>query len=353
MNVRRTAALIGKEFKQETGSFFFIFSLVTPLVFTLVLLVVFGSGFLDKPKLGLVDAGGSELTLELAAMDEIILKEFSGTDELKAAVETGAIDLGITLPADLDRRLEAGEFTHIEAYLWGGSLLKHRAVLGTLIAVEIRRLSGQEPPVDIETAVVGEGQSLPWKDRLLPFVVLISIVLGGFMIPATSLVTEKQNRTLKALVVAPATLEEVFLAKGLVGFSISLLMGAVVLVINQAFGTRPGLLVLVLALGAALSAVCGILLGALTKDLNTLFATIKSLGIFLYAPAILYLFPSIPAWIAKLFPTYYLIQPVIELGQTGAGWPEVASDVAVLTGIILLAFLAVAWVGKRLKLKEI
>jgi len=41
----------------------------------------------------------------------------------------------------------------------------------------------------------------------------------------------------------------------------------------------------------------------LVKDINTLFAIIKGLGIFLYAPAIVSLFPELPQWIAKVFPT--------------------------------------------------
>lgn len=54
----------------------------------------------------------------------------------------------------------------------------------------------------------------------------------------------------------------------------------------------------------------------------------------MYAPALVYMFPQIPQWIAKVFPTYYMIAPVVEIVQHGGGWPDIAFDVSVLVGLI-------------------
>ena len=229
----------------------------------------------------------------------------------------GAVDIGIVLPADFDARVAGGQATSMLAYIWGESLLKDRVMLAVAMTAWVRPIAGHESPVEIATTVLGNTSSLPWEDRLLPFVVMMSIMFGGIMLPASSLVTEKQKRTLSALAVTPTTMNEIYVSKGLMAVVVSTVMGLVILALNRALGSSMGLLVGVLILGAILAAEFGVLLGMLVKDINSLFATVKSMGILLYAPALVYMFPEIPQWIARIFPTYYVIQPVIEISQHG------------------------------------
>jgi len=77
-------------------------------------------------------------------------------------------------------------------------------------------------------------------------------------------------------------------------------------------------------------------LGSLVKDINTLFAAIKTIGILIYAPAIFYMFPNIPQWIGRFFPTYYMLEPIVEISQRGGGWADIATDVFVLIGLIIV-----------------
>ncbi len=92
----------------------------------------------------------------------------------------------------------------------------------------------------------------------------------------------------------------------------------------------------------------GLLLGVLVKDINTLFATIKSIGIVLYAPALVYMFPEIPQWIARIFPTFYIIQPVIEIVQKGASWRDILPEFLILVILIAVLYVLVALVGRRI-----
>lgn len=70
------------------------------------------------------------------------------------------------------------------------------------------------------------------------------------------------------------------------------------------------------------------------KDINSLFATVKALGLLLYAPALIALFPVIPQWIAQIFPTYYRVDPVIAIVQRGATH-DIAPHLAVLAAMIV------------------
>ena len=61
----------------------------------------------------------------------------------------------------------------------------------------------------------------------------------------------------------------------------------------------------------------GLLLGVYANNATTLFTLIKSLGIFLFVPVIFYLFPDWPQWIDKIFPLYWVIEPVWSVSVMG------------------------------------
>jgi ABC-2 type transport system permease protein len=322
-------------------------AIVVPVVLSLVISLLFGTLFTDKAKFGIVDEGNSQIPALASEVDSLITEEFESAQELEDAVARGTIDVGIVLPADFDQNINDREPTEITAFIWGESALKHRAVLGTTFIALSRQVAGYEPPVEVVTTVLGQTQTLPWEQQLLPFIVLMSIMLGGMMIPATSIAQERQDRTLTAVTVTPTTLGDVLIAKGLLGVIVSLLMALVTLAINRAFGSQPLLLIASLLMGASMAAIFGLVLGLFAKDLNSLFGTIKSMGLLLYAPALISMFPEIPQWIARIFPTYYIIQPVIEIVQERAKLADVFPELAILLMLILALIAAMSSLVRR------
>ncbi len=191
MNLRHVAVLLGKEVVRGPKNFIFIMAFLAPILLTLVFSLLFGTWFSDKAKLGIVDEGHSELPILVAEIDSLIVREYETSGELMDAVSAGEVDVGVILPADFDKRIAMRDPTELKAYIWGESLLKYRAVLGTTLVAIIRDITGQEPLVDILTTTLGEVQTLPWEDRLLPFIVMLSLLIGGLMVPATSMVEEE------------------------------------------------------------------------------------------------------------------------------------------------------------------
>lgn len=347
MSARRIGVLLGKEFARGPRNFIFIMAIVMPIAMTLIIGLLFGSFFSGKARLGLVDEGNSQLVALANAREALIVKVYDTDAELREAVTIGAVDLGVTLPEQFDRRIHNARSTELTAYTWGESTLKNRVIVATALGTMIRDLGGQDLPVSLNTEVLGDGEALSWEERLLPFIVLYAIVLGGTMVPASSLVDEKYKRTLSALSITPTTLGDVLTAKALLGVLLSVFMGVLTLVLNRAFGSQPWLLVFVLTLGAIFSALLGVLLGSFIKDINTLFTVIKAGGIFLFGPALVYLFPAIPEWVGRLFPTYYLINPVVEITQRGATFADVWPDLAILVVLIVVLFVALTAVVRR------
>lgn len=347
MNINRIFTIVKKEFLFGSKNFIFIMALVMPVVLTLVISLLLGTLFSGKPRLGILDQGNSQLTVNMGQQDYLATEMYTSEELLRADVERGALDMGLILPADFDSQLQAEDATSMDLLIWGESLLKHRTVLAVSLIRQIIDVAGREVPVNTELVLLGQEANIPWDVRLFPFIVIIAIMLGGMMVPATSLVEEKVKRTYRALLTTPASLVDILTAKGLTGVILALFSGLLILYINNAFGAQPATLIVVLVISSIFAAAIGIIMGVLVKDINTLFTIIKSLGIFLYAPALIFMFPEFPQWIAKIFPTYYVLNPVIELTMNNASWADIAIDVYILTGLTTVLIGAAGFLARR------
>jgi len=207
-------------------------------------------------------------------------------------------------------------------------------------------------PVELETIALGDESAIPFKERMLPLVVLLSIFIAGFVIPATSLVEEKEKRTAGAILTTPATLADVYVTKGLIGFLLSMFMGTAILALNQGFGLQPGLTLLILALGGILACCVGLITGSFINDFATMYTVVKMMGIILYGPGIVSLFPKLPQWIGKCFPTYYVMNPIMAITLHNGNWPVIRTDVFILMGIILLMIIATGFIARRTQQME-
>lgn len=347
MKLERISALAVKDLFRGSRSLILTYGVAIPLGASLIITLLLGSLFQGRPRLGVVDLGESNLPVQLARLEYLETRSYADPVALRRDVERGALDMGIVLPDGLDESLAAGRTSALDVLVWGESLVRDRAKLSAALSRELMVVAGRDSPVEVATVLLGQGRVTTWAERLFPLVVIMTIVLGGTMVPATSLVYEKQTGTLVALTVTPTTYGEVLVAKGLVSALVTTVMGIVILAINGAFGAQPALMVLLMALGALFASQIGLLLGALVGDITSLFAVIKGLGIFLYAPAILYMFPELPAWISRLFPTYYVLGPIVEVSMADAGWADIRGEVAVLCVLIAAAGIVVGLVARR------
>ncbi len=335
MSLRRIFILLYREAVQGPKNVVFIFTIVVPIGLSLALGLIFGTFFSGKPRLGIVDLGASRVTQLAETMPGLIVRRYSGETDLRTAVAGGAVDVGVVLAADFDQQIMSNQRGSITVYVWGESLLRDRVLIGTVLIDWLREVAGHESPVVVKTTVLGANSEWSWQQRLLPLLVLMTVVFGALMLPASSLVAEKQHRTLAALLVTPVTRGELYIAKGILGVVLSTVMAVLVLALNGAWNDQIWLVLLVLLLGAILSAEFGILLGVLVNDINSLFAMVKALGLILYAPALISLFPIIPQWIAAFFPTFYIVDPVIAIVQRGATLNDIAPQLAVVCVMIV------------------
>lgn len=350
MSSRSVLTILKKDFALGPRSTVFLWALVLPLAITLVLQVAFGSLFQPKPRLGVVDEGGSRIASEVRAMEGIRVTAFDDVEALKAAVEANDVDAGIVLPRGFDAAVVSGERPRLTFWISGQSYAVNRIVLAVTTVDLLRGLEGKEPPVDVRVESVGEA-GLPMSVRLVPVIVFYALAMAGLFVPGSSLVEEKENGTLKALLVTPAKVGDVLVAKWLLGVVLASAMSVVTLALNRALGPNWPEVLVVVAAAAMLSSALGVVIGAFAPDSQTMFGIVKGSGIILFGPVAFYIFPDWPQWIAKLFPLYWIIDPIWRVAVLGGHLAEVVSELAVAVGITAALGALAGVLGRRMRLQ--
>jgi len=348
VSLKRTLKVLGKDFRLGPRSPIFMWVLFLPVFLTLVLQVVFGSLFEPEPRMGIVDFGDSQITAAFGRIEGIQLALLGDVAGLKAKVEANDLDAGLVLPVGFDDSVRAGVQPPLELYVGGESLASNRTILVATTLELIRDVEGSAPPVEVEIVALGK-EALPISLRLVPLIVMYALVVAAVFLPAFSIADEREKGTLAALTVTPVRLSEVVTAKGMLGFVLAFAMAVFTLWLNSALGAQALALVVVLAVAAALCAEIGLIFGAAAKDVNGVFALIKGTGVLLIGPTIFYLFPDWPQWVAKLFPTYWIINPLFEVTIDNSGLGEVWQQVLIAVGIVALLAAPVMLLTRRLR----
>ncbi len=342
MSLAKIWGLMRKELRMGPRSPFFLYAIVLPVILTLVVQFVFGSLFDRDPRLGITDAGSSQIVKDARSLDGIEVTTVGSQSELREMVEANDLDVGLILPKGFDAAVKNGEQPPLRLFLGGESLASDRTVIQTSVVDLVRGVAGNQAPVSVNSVALGDGEAVPITVRLLPLLVIMAVTIAGTMVPAAALVQEKENGTLGALLVGPAKMGEVLVSKAGIGIVLAVATGVVTLALNNAFGAQPLALLLTLLLAAVMMAGFGLILGIWAKDSNTLFTAIKSGGILLYFPVIFYIFPGLPQWIAQIGPTYYFLEPIYEIAINGAAladvWVELAIGAAICVALIPIVF---------------
>jgi ABC-2 type transport system permease protein len=348
MSGRRAFRVLRKDIALGPRSPVFMYALVLPVAMTLILQLVFGTLFEPKPRLGIVDLGESEITAAAGELEGIELTLLDDAVELKRRVEANDLDVGLVLPAGFDEAVRSGARPPLELYMGGESLASNRLILDVTALDLVRQVEGATAPVEVRIVDLGEGEVLPISARLVPLILIYALLIAGVFVPASSLVEENEKGTLIAMLVTPARVSEVILAKTLMGVLLAFLMAAVTLVLNDALGAHPWALIVVVLAASLYSALLGMVLGTVAKTTTTMFTIAKASGIFMVGPVIFYLFPEWPQWIAKLFPTYWMIDPVWEVAVKGEGLSAVWVELAVTAAICVALALIVTRLSRRM-----
>ncbi|HAE23386.1 MAG TPA: hypothetical protein DCG47_13865, partial [Spirochaetaceae bacterium] len=265
MKLQRVWFLFLKDLAIGPRSPLLLFVLAMPVLIALVLHLVFGGLAAPKPRLAIVDEGGSALASMLEALPGVNTTRLGSREALLKKVEANDYDAGLILPEGFDRELRAGRKPILQLHFSGESYAVSRLVLAVGAIDGIRAVEGKEPPVRVDILRVEQGDPVPLTTRFVPIIVFYAFIMAGLFVPASLLVEEKERRTLTAVLASPARIQEVLAAKGLLGLVLSFLLALASLVLNGVtVRDFPGLMVVLLVAGS-FWAVLGNLIGIVAR----------------------------------------------------------------------------------------
>lgn len=337
MTLRTTLAILRKDLAVGPRSPIVAWAFVLPVVLTVLVQGVFGSLFDTRPRVGVVDPGVSTFAAALLAAPELDARRVDDRATLERLVRAHDLDAGLVVSAGFDDALRTGSRPTLPLLVSGESLASDRVVVSITTLDLARSVEGRDAPVAVEVVSLRGGDDRSLVERMVPLLVLMAMLVAGVFVTSFSLVEERERRTLSALLVTPASLLDVLAAKAAFGLVLAVAMGAVTLALNGALVGSPVALLLSLLVGAAMSVTIGLLYGTLSSDARSLYTLFKSLNVVLVGPVVFYLFPEWPQWIARLFPTYWFLDPIVAVTTRGAGLADVVPELFVallLTGVL-------------------
>lgn len=349
MSIRRTLTMIARDLRLGPRSPIFVWMVLMPFVITFLFRLVVLTLFDQAPRLGIADLGRSEITVAAREMDGIDLTLARSAADLRDLVEKNDVDAGLVLSKGFDAAVRAGERPELEFYISGESLLSNRIVLAVTAIDLVREVEDRAAPVDVVLNTLGDWKALPISKLMVLFVVMFVLMAGGIFVPGFMLVEEREHGTLSAVLVTPAKMSEVLAAKAVLGLLMVIPMAFLTLALNRALPEEPFALLATLVVGAVICIEVGLVYGTVAKDAKTLFTLVKTLNIFLLGPIIFYVFPDWPQWIAKLFPTYWFIDPLYRIALKGASFADVWKHLAVALGIGAVMVVPIVLLGRRMQ----
>lgn len=282
-----------------------------------------------------------------------VIRSVATDDELHEAIVKGDAHVGIKIPEDYSRRLQAGQTAQILIIVDGSvsSVAAEAVNVGNALALResLRMALGDKPlPVESRPRVLFNPDTRS-ANFFIPGLLVVMCQLMATQLTANAIVKEKMNGTLEQLYMTPVRPWELILGKSVPYLILTFveMVGITVLMviifrvpIHGAFVT-----LMAIALPFILTMIgAGLWISAKTETTDAagqlVMGTVMP-SIFLSG----YVFPvdSMPVifqWLAQIVPTTWLIDASRGVILRGAGWRELWPHAAILWTMALVVLAA-------------
>lgn len=369
----RFRALVQKELNQIRRDRRIMMSLILPPIMQLMLFGSVMNPEVANVNLGIVDHSQSPESRDLvAALTEsgsfTLYSTYPSADDLGEDLRQSVIDAGIVIPSEFARDLTRGRSTTIQVLLnamnSNTAAISQGYVAGVVAGFNQTRASAVLPAV----AAV-EGRPLGWGRALLRSTLLYNpggvttwylvtglfgtlLIMNGTITASTTMVKEREAGTLEQLLMTPAAISEIIVAKiappfFLLGITASVAIAVIRLYFQVPFHGSVALVVI----SSALCLLCGIGIGTAVATI-TKSAQQAQLTTFFISPPLMSLSGAItpaealPEWLRP----WTAINPVYHFGVItraslikGSGFEDLWVNVLALAAFALVLVSISVW----------
>lgn len=332
----RLLATFRKDMKMSFRSFYIYIEIVMALIIVAVLLFVVPESFSPQQHLHVyldVETAFEEMLLDQLQTEEeqaLVLHQVDSREALMAAVEADRSTSGLII------RLESGHPT-FEFVLQGYESDQVRNLLEkTFLADSLRQLPDFESKTTI-TVLDETAEKLSDRLNILPVFLVLNSALIGLFIIAAYIYIDKDEGTIRAYAVTPATTWQYLLGKmgmmlvtGLVtgllsvlavaGRQVHVLHFVAILTACNIFGSSLGLLI-------------ASFFNTMTKSLGALYIVVMIMAL----ASVSYMMPAFSPLLIRLLPAYPMLYAFRQtlLSQPDTGYIYTWSAVFIVSGALL------------------
>jgi ABC-type Na+ efflux pump permease subunit len=260
-------------------------------------------------------------------------------------------ELALVIPVNFDEALEAGGQPVLDGYVLHWLSETQAKEIQGLVEEEIEGWAGRRIPVDLEGNIV---YSLPnsfgfpvWGSLSIMYVVLM---IGVALTPHLML-EEKQNKSMDALLISPASSSHIVIGKALTGLFYCLTGAAIALTLNAILVTHWWLVILMVILGSLFATALGLLLGTIFETRQQL--TVWAMPVFavLLIPVFIAILPRLLSQkvldILVLIPTIAMEKVIRTAFTRDVALSQIGPSLASLSVLTLLLFFVLRWALQR------
>ena len=343
MNWGVIGTLVAKDVSLYFKNRFFALITVLALVFYALMFFVMPASVDETVEIGIYAPNLPVGILDQLAGDGIDFVSAPSREALEALVLDGDQPVGLVLEAGTVARLLAGRQGRIEVLFATALPEDFRDIYTTVLAELGFLLSGRPLAVEIDEQVLGPdlaGRQIPLRVRLLPLLAVVVLIMETMGL-ASLISAEVEEGTLRALLVTPMSMRELFVGKGLTGVGLAFVQVVLLMAVTGGLAQRPLLVLLALLLGSMLVTGVGFLLASAGRDLLSVMSWGILALLVLMIPSIGILIPGVVSGWVRAIPSHYLVDTVHRVANFGAGWGDVGVNL-----LALLAFsIAFFWLG--------
>ena len=349
MNGQIIRTLVAKDVKLFFRNKFFTLITVLGAVFYIIIYFLMPPILEEQIELGFYAPNMPAELESLLETEGVVYQMAESEDALQDAVSEGDVPAGLALPEDLMAKIAAGQKAQVTLYLKSDITPELRNIYVTLVKGMAFTFSGQPIHLNVHETTLGPdmaGHQVAPRDRIRPLIALFVIVMETMGL-SSLLAEEIQTGTIRALLVTPMNIRDLFFGKGISGVFMTFVQVLIVLGFTGGLYREPALVLVFLLVGSVLSTSVGFLIASVARDM------LSSLGwgivaiVVLSIPAFGVIFPGTVTGWAKAIPTYYLVDTLHQTANFGAGWPDAWRNLFMLIGMNAVLLAAGVWALRR------
>jgi ABC-2 type transport system permease protein len=348
VNGRTIRALLKKDTALFRSNRFYLLMTVVGLIFYIGMYFVLPRTVEETLKLAMYAPAPPPAFSQLTQQPGAEIKQFDTEDALKQAVLKGGYTAGLALPSDMMAVWAAGGKPQVTVYYPSSSPPEVADAIAALVKELAYAQTGQALAFDVNAETLGPdmlGTQVPLRDRMVPMMAIF-ILLLEIMSLASLITVEIEQGTARALLVTPMGISDLFAAKGILGGVLALAQAVLFMLLVGGFSHQPLLMLVTLLAGCLFAVGTGFLVASLARDVMAVTGLSLLIFVILAIPGFGSIVPGLLSGWAKAIPSYYLTDTVNRIANYGAGWGDVALNLAIISGISIL-FLGLGMISLR------